>query len=164
MRAQAIFLNGVYRVVLEDILRIQRSLPEHIMYLQPYSGNRINFLAESPPSLDDPVRLLISTTEDLAKVEYAAEIVGWDDKTALDEAKWKVLNRVISTLQPTEPGLYDASRTPDKQSINLLHVRRMQRLRQPFAVGELVKTSDGQPVSEARTTAGGWAYVRNTFD
>jgi hypothetical protein len=32
MRAEAVFLNGVYRPVLEEILQVQAELPEH-MYL-----------------------------------------------------------------------------------------------------------------------------------
>lgn len=163
MRAEAIFLNGVYEAVIEDILRIQKPLPEQILYLQPHSGSRIVHLDENPPRIEDSVRLFLSTTTDLSTVQYVAEIVGWDDKRKLSEEKGHALNRIIWTLQSTEPGLYDFSGT-DSPSLNLLHVRRMQQLSEPFGVDMLVKTSDAEAVSAGRTTAGGWTYVENTFD
>lgn len=103
---------------------------------------------------------MLSVTEDLARVHYAAEIVGWDDKTRLSAAKRRVLNSVIGALQPGEKELYDASQANDGRSVNLLHVWRMRRLRKPFSVARLVKTEDGKPVSDQRTTAGGWTYVK----
>jgi len=93
-------------------------------------------------------------------IKYAGEIIGWDDKTKLSESKRNALNRVIWTLQSTETGLYDASSVEGKPSVNLLHVRRIHQLVQPFRVSRLTKTSDGQPVSEGRTTSGGWVYVK----
>jgi hypothetical protein len=33
----ALFMNGVFESVLEEILQIQSVLPEQIMFLQPYS-------------------------------------------------------------------------------------------------------------------------------
>jgi hypothetical protein len=105
MRTEAIFLNGVYKSVLEEILQIQAQLPEHIMFLQPYKGEAIVRLRENPPSVDDSVQLLMSLTEDLPTVHYVAEIVGWDDKRNLSEKKRRVVNRLICTLQPREDGI-----------------------------------------------------------
>ena len=160
MRTEALFINGVYRSVLDEILKIQAELPEHIMYLQPYSSTAIVHLRGDPPSIEQPMLLLLSLTDDLATVHYAAEIIGWDDKTRLSAAKRDVLNRVIGALQPGEKELYDASQANGGRSVNLLYVRRMRRLRQPFSVTRLLKTEDGTPVSDRRTTAGGWTYIQ----
>ncbi len=159
MRDEALFLNGVFEAVLAEILEVQEQLPEQIMFLQPHSSRAIVNLRELPPTLDDPVQLLISTTTELPTVQYTAEIVGWDDKLSLSDEKRHVLSRIIWTLQPREGGLYDLSKVPNAKSANLLHVRRLRKLQEPFEVSRLVKTNDGTPVSPDRTTAGGWSYV-----
>jgi hypothetical protein len=113
--------------------------------------------------VEDPFRLLLSVTTDLPTVRYAAEIVRWEDKRdllgPLQQMRKATLNRIIASLQPNEGGLYDLARGED-ESLNLLHVWRLRALKTPFRVGRLVKTSDGEPVSETRTSAGGWSYVR----
>jgi len=157
---RALFINGVYEGVLQEILRIQSELPEHIMYLQPYSGGAIARLRDEPPSLEAPVHLVLSLTSDLPTIHYAAEVVGWSDKRQLSPSKRRVLNRVIRALQPAEKELYDASRAKDGKSANLLYIRRLRRLRKPFSVSKLVKLEDSSPVSNRRMTAGGWTYVR----
>lgn len=159
MGSEGLFLNGVYQDVLRDILKIQSVLPEQILFLQPYSSRAMLKLRDDPPTIESPMRLFLSTTTDLATVRYAAEIVGWDDKRTLSDSKRHVLNRIIYCLQPTEGGVYDASRTAEGKSVNLLHVRRVQRLESAFSVERLIKVSDGKPVSPGRTTAGGWVYV-----
>jgi hypothetical protein len=159
MRSTALFLNGVYDNVLQDILGIQAHLPEQILYLQPYSGGRIKDLADDPPSIEDPVRLFASITDDLAVVHYTAEIVGWDDKRELGEAKLEVLERVIYPLQPTESGVYGKTESGDWECVNLLYVRRLRQLSKPFSVAELVNARSGGPLSTNRSQAGGWVYV-----
>lgn len=134
MRDEAIFLNGVYATVLEDILKIQEYLPEHIMFLQRYAKDAIVRLRDHPPSVADSVRLYLSTTEELSMVAYMAEIAGWDDKAVISEEKRRVITRLIFTLQPTEDGLYNASGDGAGQSTNLLHVWRLKRLDKPFSV------------------------------
>jgi hypothetical protein len=57
LRSEALFLNGVFKSVVEEILLVQEHLPYHIMFLQPYSPKRIAILADNPPSVDDRVRL-----------------------------------------------------------------------------------------------------------
>ena len=160
IKEEALFINGVFENVLEEILQIQNELPEHIMYLQPYSSDPIVHLRDDPPTDEAAVLLYLSITTDLSMVHYTAEIVGWDDKREIPHAKRKVLNRVIATLQPNESGLYDASRVEGKPSVNLLHIRRLRRVDPPVSVSRLIKTVDGKPVSPGRTTAGGWAYVK----
>lgn len=160
MKPDALFLNGVYKVVLDEILAVQAVLPEQIMFLQPYKGVAIVRLRDDRPSVDDPMRLLISLTSDLPTVRYAAEIVGWDDKRQLrGTPRHRVLTRLICTLQPNEDGLYNLSQAEEGESVNLLHIRRLRLLDEPFSVSRLTKT-EGGPVSDQRTTAGGWAYIQ----
>jgi hypothetical protein len=53
MKAEALFLNGVYESVLEEVLQVQGALPEHIMFLQPYRNEAIAKLRDDPPSVED---------------------------------------------------------------------------------------------------------------
>jgi hypothetical protein len=160
MKSEALFLNGVYQSVLDEILAVQSVLPEQIMFLQPHKSQAMVRLRDDPPSVDDPMRLLISLTIDLPTVCYTAEIVGWDDKRRLrGTPRHPVLTRLICTLQPKEDGLFNLSQAEDGESVNLLHVRRLRKVTRPFSVSRLTK-SEGGPVSDQRTTAGGWAYVQ----
>ena len=139
---------------------MQAELPEHVMYLQPYSSRPIVKLKVSLPTPESPVRLYLSTTEDFASVRYEAEVIGWEDKTDLPPARHAALKHVIKALQPGEEGgLYDAAKGGDGKSVNLLHIRRLRKLTEPFRVSRLIKISDGEPMSENRTTAGGYSYV-----
>ena len=160
MKSEALFINGVFESVLEEILRVQRYLPEQIMFLQPYRTDPITHLRDNPPTVDDPMRLFLSVTDNLPIVSYSAEIVGWEDKTKLSENKRNALIRLIWTLQPNEGGLYDESHIEGKESLNLLYIRRLRKLNNPFSVSELIKTSNGQPYSAERTMSGGFSYVQ----
>ena len=160
MRTEALFLNGVYEDVVTEILQVQAVLPDHIMYLQPYKHEAIVRLREAPPTVDDPVILLLSLSRDLAVVHYVGEVVGWDDKRKLSDEKRQVLNRLIYTLQPNENGLYNASGAEGGESVNLLHVRRIRRIEKTFEVTALVNANTGLPVSDGRATSGGWVYVK----
>lgn len=160
MRSEALFINGVYEVVLQEILQIQSILPEQILFLQPYANKPMVLLQENPPSVDLPMRLFLSLTNDLSHVHYEGEVVGWEDKRLLSEHKRAVLTRIIQALQPIEVGLYDASPTGEK-SVNLLYVRRIRKLDTPLSVEQLTKIRGDEPLSPGRTTSGGWAYVKN---
>ena len=159
LKPVALFINGVFESVLEEILQVQAVLPEQIMFLQPYSGNAISTLRETPPSVESPMRLFVSTTDSLATIHYQAEIVGWEDKRGLPGAKKQVINRLIGALQPGEKELYNAAKGGTGESVNLLYIRRLQKVTASFSVAQLRKVSDGEPLSTARTTSGGWSYV-----
>jgi hypothetical protein len=159
MRDYAIFLNGVFEGVMQEILRIQGRLPDCVLYMQPYSGDRIVLLDEHPPSLADPVQLFLSTTNDLAQVQYVCEIVGWEDKRELGQQRLAELNKKLDQFQPTEGGVYGLDEAGRRPMVNLLHVRRMHKLAQPFSVGQLLNVKDRQPLSTNRSRAGGWVYV-----
>ena len=73
--------------------------------------------------------------------------------------KKQVINRLIAVLQPDEKELYNAAKSGTGESVNLLYIRRLQKLDAPFSVAQLRKVSDGEQLSTGRTTAGGWPYV-----
>jgi len=165
MRDEAIFWNGVYESVLDNIYVIQKYLPEQILFLQPYSSERVVHLAENPPSVNDPVRLLMSLTADLPNVHFTCEIVGWDNKQLITGQKLEVLNKIIYSLQwPGEPGVYDSVDNSGVKPLNLLYVRRMKKLSSPFSVDKLKKSSTGESLSTDRATSGGWTYIKNPDD
>ena len=162
MSLEGIFINGVFSSVIDEILAVQRCVPEQVLYLQPYAGDRIAELHKARPSVDRPMRLFISLTDDLPTVHYTCEIVGWDDKRELTGKKREIIEAVIKTFQPGEEEVYTQRR--GTECVNLLHVWRMRRLAQPFSVAELVNARHDQPVSTNRTTSGGWVYVNYPSD
>ncbi|MFC2023426.1 hypothetical protein ACFLT5_01675 [Chloroflexota bacterium] len=164
MRDVALFMNGVFDSVLQEILQVQSHLPEQILFLQPHSSRAMRQLAEVPPSLTLPMGLFVSISDDLATVRYAGEIVGWDDKRSLEEPTLHTLNRVIYALQPNEGGVYGLGEAGKPDMVNLLHVRRLRRLSKLFSVAHLRLVSRGQPLSTGRTQPGGWSYVVNPDD
>lgn len=153
-------MNGVFRSVMEEIERVQRVLPDQILYMQPHGSNPVRKLRDDPPTVERPVAMWISAGDDLQHVAYRCEIVGWEDKTAMSEERRGLVEQIIDTLQPCEGGLYDMAEGPGASSVNLLHVRRLCRIAEPFPVDELVKIGDGLPLSMNRTRGGGHAYVR----
>ena len=64
MAQVALFLNGVYRDVLEDIVKVQRWLPELVLYLQPYKKEPIKRFQANPPTVQNPTKFYTSTTDD----------------------------------------------------------------------------------------------------
>jgi hypothetical protein len=158
MSLEAIFVNGVYAGVLRDIHRVQSLVPEQILYLQPFSGQRIVELSNNRPSVELPVRLFLSLTTDLPTIRYTCEIVDWNDKRELIGHKREIIDTVIRAFQPTEEGVYGMVR--GIECVNLLSIWRMREISQPFSVAELRKLVDNQPVSTNRKTAGGWVYVQ----
>ena len=159
MRDYALFLNGVFEGVIREILRIQEPRPDFIRYMQPHSRVRIVRLADELPSIAAPVQLFISTTDNLAQVQYTCEIVGWEDKRELNQRRLDELNRSLDELQPNEGGVYGLDEPGKRPMVNLLHVRRMHKLSKPFSVGKLINIKDRLPLSTNRTRAGGWVYV-----
>ena len=155
---EALLINGVYNSVLQEIVQMQKALPEHIMFLQPYSQRPIAELRDHPPSVSNPIKLFISVSDDLQHVKYEGEIVGWDSKPALEADKRNVIQRLIWAFQPGEQGLY--MEINDKPCQNLLHVWRMREVDRPYPVDRLIKTSDGEPYSMNRSQPGGWSYVQ----
>lgn len=157
MSDTAIYINGIFRSVLEEALAVQRELPEQVVYLQPHKSQRMIELAEGPPTPSNPTLLLASTTDELNSVQYSAQIVGWRDKRELNEEQRALLDRLIKAIQPEETGLY--SQTDGTEAVNLLIVRNLKQLANSFPVTELVNDRHDEELSE-RTQAGGWVYIR----
>lgn len=158
MRQEALFINGVYEGVLQDIVACQALVPEQVLYLQPYSAQRIIKLYEWVPSIEHPVTLYLSTTEALETVSYSAEIVGIRDKSALTDGTADLIGRTIEAFQPTEDGVYMSARGIECR--NLLSVLGMRKLEESFGVTDLQLLSTSEHASGPRSTAGGWWYVR----
>ena len=127
-----LYMNGVYRSVLEEILAVHKHLPDQILYMQPHSSGQITKLRDDPPTIDKPTKMWISTGGDLQHVSYAVEIVGWEDKTEMSDERHQLVESIINLLQPEEGGLYDMVDEPGESSVNLLHVRRMFEFKGTF--------------------------------
>ncbi len=157
----AIFLNGVYESVLQEILESQRHEPEMICFLQPYSSSRIVLLEKDNPSIQSPVPMYISTTTHLGTVSYKAMIVGWENKQEMSKGRLAAVNAAIKQNQPNEQSVYMQS-SDNKSCVNLISVKYLTPLPNPVSVANLVKR-DGSPV-KPRTRAGNWAYVSTLPD
>ena len=156
----ALFINGIYETVLEDISAEQSKDPGLTLFLQPYSGSAIARLRGNVPSPESPVTLYASTTDKLDTVRYMSDIVGWEDKTAMTAARQQEVTAIIEQHQTKEGGLYFDAAASGAISLNLLHVRRMVELQEPFSVARLIKLSDSKPLSTNRSRSGGYSYVR----
>ena len=155
-----LYMNGVYRSVMEEIIDVQKHLPYQIFYMQPHGPGQITRLRDDPPTINKPTKMWISTGDDLQHISYVAEIVGWEDKTEMSDERHELIDSLIKLLQPKETGLYNMVNDPQESSVNLLHVRRMLKVPKPIPVSQLVKISDGQPLAMNRTRGGGHSYVR----
>jgi len=158
---QALYINGVFEEVLEEILKAQSNEKELICTLQPYSGRVIKLLEGNDFNQNPSILYYISTTTDLKHVSYVAEIVGWENKRNLESnpKKLKQLNEQIGKNQPIQGEVYfhsDEEKT--KECVNLIELKNLRKLVLPFQVGNLIKVSDGTPY-KPRTQAGGWSPV-----
>ena len=159
MRSQAIYMNGIFQVVLDDIVKVQTEYPHQVLFLQPYSSDAIAYLRDDPPTPSDPVKLYASVTDDLQHVRYTADVIAWRDKTLIphDSDQHRNIEEIIAKYQPTEEGLYHV---PEGGiSRNLLYVMRMRRLAEPFSVDNLFLIDGNRPVSLNKTQPGGWMNV-----
>ena len=160
MDANALFINGVYRSVLEEILTAQAEKPkpsvlrkiltvlvkkpEHTFFLQAYSGTPIVVLQTGPPSMRLPAPLYMSTTDDLKSVNYKARIVNWEDKSQLSEARRREVTETLVRYQHRDRGLYNLE-SDEGPRVNLISIRGLERLAEPFSIDELIEKSGGKP-------------------
>jgi len=154
---RALFLNGVFEEVLSEIWSVQEDLPEQILFLQPYSAERIVELKRIPPTVDAPLQLFASTSEELGLVSFTGELVGWRDRRSMPTKVKTLIDRVIRELQPNEQKVYPEAR--GIECTNLLCVRRLRPIGERFPVTRLKLIRKGRTVAGARATAGGWYYV-----
>ena len=156
MENQAIYFNGVFENVLDEVVKAQTSTPGLVCYLQPYSSSVINLLAKSPPSIESPMRTYISLSSSLAYVSYRAKIIGWEKKQDISATRLVELNKHIEEYQPGEGSIYLT--VDDKPAANLISVIEMEKLVKPIHVSNFKKISDGTPL-KPRSRSGNWSYV-----
>lgn len=152
----ALYLNGVYQSVLKEILTAQEEQLALICYLQPYKSHQIKYLAEANPTINNPIQLYISTSDNLEQVSYRAKIVGWQDKQMIPDHELEKLNEHIHRFQPGEGEIYETQN--GTLCKNLLAIQFLERLPCPFPISKLIKTSDIKPY-KTRSQSGGWAPV-----
>jgi hypothetical protein len=153
----ALFLNGVYESVLNEILDAQAAQPGLVGYLQPYKPVAIKRLQEDAPSPERPWRLFMSLTHSLGLISFEADIVEWRDKATLDNAEISSFNQRIIEHQPNEGGLHLGEQGGD-YGRNLLGIVDLRRIEPALSVSGFVKISDDLPLRD-RTRAGGWSYI-----
>jgi 5-methylcytosine-specific restriction protein A len=152
----ALYINGVFEDVLDEIIRSQENNPSKIFYLQPYSESSIKQLKEAPPTIESPLPLYISTTAQLNQICYSAEIVGWEDKNEIPPERKALLNEHIKQFQPKEGEIYPEAR--GKKCVNLISIKNLQKVSNQFSTSNLIKESNGEPL-KPRSQSGGWSYV-----
>jgi 5-methylcytosine-specific restriction protein A len=159
----ALFINGIFEDVLEEVLKAHKLDADQVCVLQPYSGGVIKLLQGHDFSQSPSLPFYISTTSDLTHISYIADIVGWDDKRELinDPERLHQFNKQISKNQPIQAEVYFYSDTANtKECVNLIQVKNLKKLPLPFKVGNLIKVSDNTPY-KPRTQAGGWSPVHS---
>ena len=121
----ALYINGVFPDVLEEIMISQEKNPGKTFYLQPYSKSSIKELKKSTPSPDSPLPLYLSTTAQLNQICYSAEIIGWEDKNENSAERLRVLNEHIKLFQPNEVKIYFEGN--GKKCVNLISIKNLAK-------------------------------------
>ena len=153
---KALFLNGVFETVFQEILKAQKQHPGQTFFLQPYSQGRIVVLDDHTPTVSKPIPVYISTTSGLEMISFQAEIVGWEDKQSISKERKAELDALIREYQPTEREVYLVS-PRGKHAVNLIHIRNLKKIESPVPVSCLTKRN-GTPV-KPRSRSGGWVNV-----
>ena len=161
--ASALFINGVYEEVLNEIINAQISRGGGHSFLQPYKGVVVRMLNKQAPTSETPIRLYLSTTKNLSQICYIAEIVGWEDKRHLSELRRHEVSEFLHLYQPGEAGYFDEFKEEEQKYINLITIRRLRLLESLHSTSLLRKVSDGLPLKK-RTRAGGWSEVYDVGD
>ena len=159
----ALFINGIYEVVLNEIVEAQDIRGGGDSYLQPYKGQVISMLRKLQPSPSDPIRLYVSTTANLSQICYTGLIVGWEDKRKLSQRRRGVVRKELEEFQPGEVNLFNAVEEVGGKAVNLLTIRNLQRLNTFHTTALLRKVSDDLPLKK-RSRSGGWSEVYDLGD
>ncbi len=158
---KALFLNGVYAEVLEEIVNAQRCNDGVVCFLQPYSEKVIKLLEENDFSKTPSLPCYMSTTTDMNHIVYVAQVVGWKNKRELanNTNLLDALNKRVAEYQPSEQGVYlYADDEKKKECVNLIEISHLRRLNVPWFIGNLKKVSDNK-ACKPRMRPGGWSYV-----
>jgi 5-methylcytosine-specific restriction protein A len=156
--ANALFINGIYGGVLTEILSSQESRRGGESFLQPYKGTVITMMKRQPPSPHEPIRLYVSTTDNLSQICYMAEIIGWEDKREMSDQRRESLRQHFEIFQPGDIKLFDGSGEMGQRAVNLITIRSLRQLETLHSTSILRKVSDGLPLRK-RTRSGGWSEV-----
>jgi len=159
----ALFINGIYKGVLTEILEAQQVIGNGESFIQPYKGHVIAMLKNSLPTPDVPLRLYISTTENLSQICYTAEIIGWEDKRELSERRRQEVGDHLKRYQAGEADYFMEFDENAKKAVNLITIRSLIPLDSLYSTSLLRKVSDGLPLKK-RTRAGGWSEVYDIGD
>ena len=152
----AIYLNGVYEDGLRQIIGVHHREPDRTCYLQPHGSNVIKRFQEESPSNENIVPIYMSVTTNLADVTYVADVVGWRQKSELNDNEVQEMNEHIRRYQSLEQSIY--FEINGKKPVNLILVKRLRRLRRAYPTSMIKKLSDGQPLGQ-RTQSGNYSYV-----
>ncbi|HMP80826.1 MAG TPA: HNH endonuclease [Pirellulaceae bacterium] len=159
----ALFINGIFDVVLREIVDAQMTGAGDL-FLQPFKKQPIKILRDSPPDESNPVRLYVSTTDDLSHISYVAEIVAWDNKKDINQTRRKQIASKMRKFQSEgELKLFLGTGKKGQGAINLITVRNLRRLGQPQPVSVLIKVSNSECL-KPRTQPGGWSPVYDVGD
>ena len=158
---QALFLNGVFEEVLEEILEAQNNNNNLVCFLQPYSGKIIKLLEQNDFNVNPFIPFYISTTTNLNTVIYTAEIVGWENKRDIINQTKKLAkyDKQMIKTQPIQECVYFFSDAEDtKECVNLIFIKNLKKLSISFPTSNLTKISDNTPLLP-RSRSGNWSYV-----
>lgn len=159
----ALFINGIYEAVLNEVVEAQDARGGGDSYLQPYKGQVISMLRKLRPSPSDPIRLYLSTTDNLSQICYTGLIVGWEDKRELSPPRRDVVREQLEEFQPGEVNLFTAVEEVGEKAVNLVTIRNLQRLDTFHTTALLRKVSDDLPLKK-RTRSKGWSEVCDLGD
>ena len=164
MMSYELYLNGVYKSVLDEIRCAQAGNPGLVCYLQPYASRKIAKLAKYPPTFDAPITAYISLTSSLSLVSFRAKVVGWENKDEISSTGLGELNAHIQKHQPREKEIFMRSRN-GKPCINLISVVNVEQLEEQIPISNFVKISPSdQTPLKLRSRSGGWSYVKAVSD
>lgn len=161
--ANALFINGIYPHVLAQIIEDQNSRGGGVSYLQPHTSGVIRPLRDGHPSLQAPMRLYASTSDNLSNVCYTADIIGWEDKRHLSTRRRQVIKKHFRDFQSGELDLFEGNQLSGKDSVNLITIQNLTKLNSFYSTCVLRKTSDNLPLKR-RTRPGGSSEVYDLGD
>lgn len=161
--SNALFINGIFKGVLTEILEAQETQTDGEYFLQPYKGSVIRFLKKQRPSPESPIRLYISTTENLSQICYTAEVIQWQDKRELSDRRREEVVALFKRNQPGEADYFAEFDKAANKAVNLVTIRSLQAVDTLHSTSILRKVSDGLPLKK-RARAGGWSEVYDISD
>lgn len=161
--SNALFINGIFKGVLVEILEAQHAHHGEEFFLQPYKGEVIRFLKKYKPTPGDPIRLYISTTDNLSQICYTAEIIRWEDKRELSDQRREAVADILMRDQPGEADYFMEYDMNANKAVNLITIRSLRQLDSMHSTSLLRKASDELPLKK-RTRAGGWSEVYDIGD